>query len=62
MIQIIEQQYIVRNDNILGGEPIIQGTRTPVRAIVELWRLGTSPEGNPIPSATSINGTSICSP
>lgn len=47
MIQIIEQQYIVRNEKILSGEPIIQGTRTPVRAIVELWRLGVPPEEIP---------------
>lgn len=48
MIQILEQQYIVRNDKILSGEPIIQGTRTPVRAIVELWRLGVAPEEIPL--------------
>lgn len=36
--------YIVQNNAILGGEPIIKGTRTPVRAIVENWRLGLSPE------------------
>ena len=36
--------YIVRQDNILRGEPIIKGTRTPVRAIVENWRLGYAPE------------------
>ncbi len=36
--------YIVRDDTILSGEPIIKGTRTPVRAIVENWRLGLSPE------------------
>jgi uncharacterized protein (DUF433 family) len=48
MIQVIEQQYIVRNDKILSGEPIIQGTRTPVRAIVELWRLGIAPEEIPL--------------
>ena len=47
MIQVIGQQYIVRNAKILSGEPIIQGTRTPVRAIVELWRLGVSPEEIP---------------
>ncbi|HEX7184629.1 MAG TPA: DUF433 domain-containing protein, partial [Thermoanaerobaculia bacterium] len=29
------------------GEPIIQGTRTPVRAIVEIWRLGVSAEEIP---------------
>ena len=39
--------YIVTDDQILGGEPIIRGTRTPVRAIVELWRLGVAPEEVP---------------
>ena len=39
--------YIVRDVEILGGEPIIVGTRTPVRAIVELWRLGITPEEIP---------------
>ena len=36
--------YIVSDANLLGGEPIIQGTKTPVRAIVELWRMGVAPE------------------
>lgn len=36
--------YIVRDPAILWGEPIIKGTRTPVRAVVENWRLGLSPE------------------
>lgn len=36
--------YIVSDDTMLDGEPIIKGTRTPVRAIVENWRLGLSPE------------------
>ncbi|HMB94756.1 MAG TPA: DUF433 domain-containing protein [Tepidisphaeraceae bacterium] len=39
-----EHLYIVRDSTILGGEPIVKGTRTPVRAIVELWRLGNGPE------------------
>jgi len=39
-----EYRYIVRDDDILGGEPIIVGTRVPVRAVVELWRLGVAPE------------------
>ena len=42
-----EHYYIARDDGILSGEPIITGTRTPVRAIVELWRLGVSPEEIP---------------
>lgn len=39
--------YIVSDEQILGGEPIIKGTRTPVRAIVELWRGGNLPEEIP---------------
>ena len=39
-----EHYYIVKDELILGGEPIINGTRTPVRAVVELWRLGYAPE------------------
>lgn len=39
--------YIVTDDQILNGEPIIKGTRTPVRAVVETWRLGISPEEIP---------------
>jgi len=42
-----EHCYIVRDQDILSGEPIIKNTRTPVRAIVELWRLGLSPEEIP---------------
>lgn len=42
-----EHHYIVRDEGILSGEPIIAGTRTPVRAVVELWRLGVSPEEIP---------------
>jgi len=47
MAQATEHLYIVREDGILSGEPIIKGTRTPVRAIVEMWRLGISPEDIP---------------
>jgi uncharacterized protein (DUF433 family) len=43
-----EHHYIMRNDDILSGEPIIMDTRTPVRAIVELWRLGVNPEEIPL--------------
>ena len=31
----------------MSEEPIIKGTRTPVRAIVELWRLGNRSEEIP---------------
>jgi uncharacterized protein (DUF433 family) len=40
-------RYIVMDEQILSGEPIIEGTRTPVRAIVELWRQGVAPEAVP---------------
>ncbi|MEM8504129.1 MAG: DUF433 domain-containing protein [Cyanobacteria bacterium P01_D01_bin.1] len=46
MIQT-EHCHIVRNKEILSGEPIIKGTRTPVRAIVEMWRINVSPEEIP---------------
>jgi uncharacterized protein (DUF433 family) len=39
--------YVECDDAILGGEPIIKGTRTPVRAIVETWRMGVAPEDIP---------------
>ncbi|MEW6420090.1 MAG: DUF433 domain-containing protein [Nitrospirota bacterium] len=44
MIVATEHPYIVRNNEILGGEPVIKGTRTPVRAIVEWWKFGAHPE------------------
>jgi len=47
MTKDTQHRYIVSDDEILGGEPIIRGTRTPVRAIVEIWRMGTPPEEIP---------------
>jgi uncharacterized protein (DUF433 family) len=47
MITGTEHCYIIRDDRILSGEPIIKRTRTPVRAIVELWRMGIPPEEIP---------------
>jgi uncharacterized protein (DUF433 family) len=47
MVTATQHRYIVTDDRILGGEPVIVGTRTPVRAIVEIWRLGTAPEEIP---------------
>ena len=41
-------RYVTRNPEILSGEPIITGTRTPVRAIVGQWRLGIRPEEIPM--------------
>ena len=46
-MQRTEHTYIVTDDLILSGEPISMGTRTPVRAIVELWRQGIAPEEIP---------------
>jgi uncharacterized protein (DUF433 family) len=47
MSEIIGHRYIERQAEILGGEPIIIGSRTSVRAIVEMWRLGYAPEEIP---------------
>ncbi len=47
MVQVTEHFYIVRDERILRGEPIIKGTRTPVRAVVESWRMGIAPEAIP---------------
>jgi uncharacterized protein (DUF433 family) len=47
MTQLTAHRYIVTDHAILSGEPIISGTRTPVRAIVELWRQGVAPESIP---------------
>lgn len=47
MARVTGHRYVISSDDILGGEPIIVGTRTPVRAIVELWRQGVSPEAIP---------------
>ncbi|MDQ3256475.1 MAG: DUF433 domain-containing protein [Acidobacteriota bacterium] len=47
MTTATEHLYIVTNERILSGEPIIKGTRTPVRAIVEMWRMGVTPEEIP---------------
>ena len=47
MTTATEHHYVVTDDQILGGEPVVRGTRTPVRAIVELWRRGVAPEEIP---------------
>lgn len=36
--------YVESVPEILGGEPVIIHTRTPVRAIVERWKFGESVE------------------
>jgi len=48
MPTVTKHRYIVRDERIHGGEPIIAGTRTPVRAIVELYRMGYAPEEIPL--------------
>ena len=47
MTTATEHFYIVTDDQILSGEPIIKGTRTSVRAIVEIYRLGILAEEIP---------------
>jgi len=47
MVHTTDYLYVVRDEEILGGEPIIKGTRTPVRAIAETWRMGVAPESIP---------------
>lgn len=44
MITTTEHPYIICDNDILGGEPVVKDTRTPVRAIVEWWKFGASPE------------------
>jgi len=44
MVTATEHPYIVANDEIFKGEPIIKGSRIAVRHIVEYWRAGVSPE------------------
>ena len=42
-----ETLSVISDRGLLGGEPVIRGTKTPVRAIVELWRIGLPPEEIP---------------
>ncbi|MEO8326660.1 MAG: DUF433 domain-containing protein [Nitrospirota bacterium] len=44
MTSLTTHPYIVSNDDILQGAPIVVGSRTPVRAIAELWKFGVAPE------------------
>src|ERR687885_2526328 len=48
MLTATEHPYVVTDEGILSGEPIILGTRTPIRAIVENWRMGIAPEELPL--------------
>jgi uncharacterized protein (DUF433 family) len=36
----LDHPYVESVADVLGGEPVIKGTRTPVRAIVERWKFG----------------------
>lgn len=47
MVTQTAHPYVVASPHLPGGEPVIRGTRTPVRAIVELWRQGIPPEEMP---------------
>ena len=42
-----QNRYSVGKDEISGSEQVVKGTRTPVRAIVEIWRLGVAAEEIP---------------
>ena len=44
---MVEHPYVTADAQLLNGEPFIRGTKTTVRAIVELWRLGALPEEIP---------------
>ncbi len=39
-----EHPYVVTVKGVCGGEPVIKGTRIPIRLIAECWRGGMSPE------------------
>ena len=47
MAQPTDHKYIVTDSEILHGEPVIKGTRTPVRAIVETCWMGVEAEDIP---------------
>ena len=53
MVTMTRHRYIVSNDKILSGEPIIEGTRTPVRAIVGELAHGATAGGDSTPPASS---------
>lgn len=48
MTTTIVHPCVISDSELLGGEPVIRGTKTPVRAIVELWRIGIPPEEIPL--------------
>lgn len=42
-----EHCYIIRKEGTLNGEPVVKGTRSPMRAIARLWQSGYAPEEIP---------------
>lgn len=42
--QPTDHPYVESIPSVLSGEPVIKNTRTPVRAIVERWKFGETPE------------------
>ena len=38
----LDHPYVESVTEVLSGEPVVKGTRTPVRAIVERWKFGES--------------------
>ncbi len=41
-VAAFDHPYVESVVSILGGEPVVKDTRTPVRAIVERWKFGES--------------------
>ncbi len=48
MAVVLTHPYVTSEPELVHGEPVIRGTKTTVRAIVELWRLGVRPEEIPL--------------
>jgi uncharacterized protein (DUF433 family) len=40
----LRDRYVERNPAVMGGEPVITGTRVPVRTIASLIEMGEKPE------------------
>jgi len=47
MTASVQYRYIGSVPGVLGGEPVIKGTRISVRTIVLTWRRGVPPEEIP---------------
>jgi uncharacterized protein (DUF433 family) len=43
-VAMTEDRYVERNPAVMGGEPVITGTRVPVRTIASLIEMGETPE------------------